>query len=62
MQSYVFFEGAQSSGFANGIVNITLAASRHLMKDGISVTDAVAVAHLRCNALAVIELQLHWLR
>jgi hypothetical protein len=54
---FVFFEGAPNFGFANGIVNVTLAAARHLVKDGVSVTDAVAVAHLRCNIPAAIELR-----
>jgi hypothetical protein len=54
---YIFFEGAPSFGFANGIVNVTLAASRHLMKDGVVASDVVAVAHLRCNAIAALELR-----
>ena len=53
----IFFEGAVTFGFANGIVNVTLAASRHLMKDGTPVSDLVAVAHLRCNAVAALDLR-----
>jgi hypothetical protein len=54
---YIFFEGAPNFGFANGIVNITLAATRHLIKDGAAFSDIVAVAHLRCNPLAALELR-----
>jgi hypothetical protein len=54
---YIFFEGAPNFGFANGIVNITLAATRHLIQDGAAFSDIVAVAHLRCNPLAALELR-----
>jgi hypothetical protein len=54
---YIYFEGAPNFGFANGIIGITLAANRHLLKDGAPVTDAVAIAHLRCNVPAAIELR-----
>ncbi len=54
---YIFFEGAPNFGFANGIVNITLAATRHLIKDGAAFSDIVAVAHLRCNPIAALELR-----
>jgi hypothetical protein len=54
---YVFFEGAPSFGFAEGIVNVTLAAHRHLMKDGAVSSDIVAVAYLRCSAVAAVELR-----
>jgi hypothetical protein len=54
---YIYFEGAPSFGFVNGIINITLAANRHLLRDGAPITDAVAIAHLRCNAPAAIELR-----
>jgi hypothetical protein len=54
---YVYFEGAPNFGFVNGIIGITLAANRHLLRDGDPVTDAVAIAHLRCNIPAAIELR-----
>jgi hypothetical protein len=54
---FVFFEGAPNFGFVNGVVNVTLAASRHLIKDGAVVSDIVAVAHLRCNIPAALELR-----
>ena len=54
---HIFFEGAPNFGFANGIVNITLAATRHLIKDGAAFSDIVDVAHRRCNPLAALELR-----
>jgi hypothetical protein len=54
---YIFFEGAPNFGFVNGIVNVTLAAGRHLVKDGVPTTDIVAVGYLRCNATAAAELR-----
>jgi hypothetical protein len=54
---YIYFEGAPNFGFANGIVTVTLAANRHLLRDGAPVTDIVATAHLRCNVPAAIELR-----
>ncbi len=54
---FIFFEGVPSFGFLNGVVNITLAAGRHLMKDGVVSSDVVAVAHLRCNQVAATELR-----
>jgi hypothetical protein len=54
---FIFFEGAPNFGFTNGVVNVTLAAARHLVKDGASVTEAVAVAHLRCSIPAAMELR-----
>jgi hypothetical protein len=54
---YIFFDGAPNFGFANGIVNVTLATGRHLLKDGVPTSDIVAVGYLRCNALAAMELR-----
>jgi hypothetical protein len=54
---YIFFEGAPTFGFVNGIVNVTLAASRHLMKDGAPVSDFIVLAHLRCTAFAALDLR-----
>jgi hypothetical protein len=31
---YIYFEGAPNFGFTNGIINVTLAANRHLLRDG----------------------------
>ena len=57
MAPYIYFEGAPNFGFTNGIINITLAANRHLLKDGAPVRDVVATAHLRCNVPAALELR-----
>jgi hypothetical protein len=54
---YIFFEGAATFGFSNGIVNVTLAAGRHLLKEGTPISDVVAVAHLRCNVAAATDLR-----
>jgi hypothetical protein len=53
----IFFDGASNFGNFNGIVNVTLAASRHLMTDGQVTSDAVAVAFLRCTSHVAIELR-----
>jgi len=53
----IYFEGAPNFGNNNGIINITLAAARHML-DGDEVTfDAVAVAFLRCNIPAALALR-----
>jgi hypothetical protein len=57
MAPYIYFEGAPNFGFVHWIINITLAANRHLLRDSAPVTDAVAIAHLRCNVPAAIELR-----
>jgi hypothetical protein len=54
---YIFFEVASNIGFTNGIVNVTLAAARHLIKDGAPYSDIVSVAYLRCNLGAAIGLR-----
>jgi hypothetical protein len=54
---YIFFEGVPTFGFNNGIVNVTLAATRHLLKEGLPASNVVAVAYLRCNPLAAMELR-----
>ena len=54
---YIFFEGAPNFGFANGIVNVTLVATRHLIKDEVPSSDIVAVAYLRCSPIAAAELR-----
>jgi hypothetical protein len=38
---YIYFEGAPNFGFTNGIINVTLAATRHLLRDGAPVRDVV---------------------
>lgn len=53
----VYFEGAPTFGCNNGIVNVTLAASRNLLDGTAVVHDVVAVASLRCNVQAAIALR-----
>jgi hypothetical protein len=54
---FIFFEVASNIGFTNGIVNVTLAAARHLIKNGAPHTDIVSMAYLRCNLTAAIGLR-----
>ena len=54
---YIYFEGAPNFGFTNGIIAVTLAANRHLLRDSAPVRDVVATAHLRCNVPAALELR-----
>jgi hypothetical protein len=54
---FVFFEGAPSFGFNHGVVCITLAAGRHLLKEGLISSDVIAVAHLRCGVRGAMELR-----
>jgi hypothetical protein len=54
---FIYFEGVPNFGHLNGIINLTLATSRHLLKDGASATDFVVAAHLRCNMRAAMELR-----
>jgi hypothetical protein len=54
----IYFEGVPTLGFNNGIVNLMLAVGLVLpTADGGTLTEPVAVAHLRCNALAAIQLR-----
>jgi len=54
----VYFEGAPSSGINSGIVNVTLAVVRNLPDgQGGVAQDVIAVAYLRCNMPAAIELR-----
>jgi hypothetical protein len=54
---FIFFEAAPAFGNANGIVNVTLVASRHLLSGTLVTTDVVAVAHLRCSVPAAMALR-----
>jgi hypothetical protein len=54
----IYFDGAPNFGNNNGIVNVTLATSRHLGNAAGGVTsDVLAVAHLRCTVQAAINLR-----
>lgn len=54
---YIYFDGAPNFGNANGIVNFTLCAARHLSADDQINTDIIAVAYLRCSVQAAIQLR-----
>ena len=54
---FLFFEGAPNFGFRSGVVNVTLVAARHIIKEGAASSDIVAVAYLRCTIPAAIELR-----
>ncbi len=53
----IYFEGAPNFGNNGGIINVTLAASRHVLEGKNVATDVVAVAHLRCNIATAIDLR-----
>lgn len=53
----IFFDGAPNFGNNEGIINITLAAGRHMINDDKIAFDAVAVAFLRCGIPAAIALR-----
>jgi hypothetical protein len=54
----IYFENAPTCGYGNGIVNLMLAASVVLpTADGGTVSQAIAVAHLRCNLAAAAQLR-----
>jgi hypothetical protein len=49
----IYFEGVPTCGYNNGIVNLLLAVGVVLpTPDGRTITEPVAVAHLRCNVIA----------
>jgi uncharacterized membrane protein len=54
----IYFEGVPTLGFNNGIMNLMLAVGLVLpTSDGNTLTEPVAVAHLRCNVVAAIALK-----
>ncbi len=53
----IYFDGAPNFGNNNGVVNVTLAASRHMIQGDQIAFDVVAVAFLRCNVGAAIALR-----
>jgi hypothetical protein len=54
---FIFYEGAAAMGHANGVINITLAASRTWIGSEGAVTDQVVTAYLRGNVQAVLSLR-----
>jgi len=53
----IYFDGAPNFGNASGIVNVTLAAARHLPNGDQIDTDVIAVAFLRCSIQAALDLR-----
>ena len=55
----VFYEWAPTSGFANGIINVTLGAKRiaQVRSNGAVVSEGVVVAHLRGSVQAALNLR-----
>jgi hypothetical protein len=54
---FIFFESAPTFGVMNGVLNITLAATRTVIgPDGI-LTDHVVIAYLRGNVPAMLSLK-----
>ena len=54
----IYFDGVPTLGFNNGIVNLMLAVGLILpTKGGQVLGQSVAVAHLRCNAAAALQLR-----
>lgn len=55
---FLYFEDAPAFGHLNGIIRITLEASRvYTGSDDVVVSDRVAVAHLRMNIRAALSLK-----
>ena len=55
----VFFEWAPASGFANGIVSVTLGANcnTQVRPNGEVTSETLVVAHLRCSVQAAVNLR-----
>jgi hypothetical protein len=54
---FIFFENTPAFGFTNGVINITLSASRTYAPDGVGVNEQVVVAYLRGNIPAALSLR-----
>jgi hypothetical protein len=55
---FIFYEAAPVSGHMNGIINLTLSATRtYLGSDGTPKNDLVVVAYLRGNIQAAVSLR-----
>ena len=55
---FIFYEGAPAFGHTNGVINITLSATRTCVGlDGGPRNDHVVVAYLRGNIQAVVSLR-----
>jgi hypothetical protein len=55
----VFFEWAPASGFANGIISVTLGANcnTQVRPNGDVMSETLVVAHLRCSVQAALNLR-----
>ena len=54
----IYFDFVPTIGFNNGIVNLMLAAGLVMpTTDGGALTETAAVAHLRCNVPAAVQLR-----
>jgi hypothetical protein len=54
----IYFDGAPNFGCNNGVVNVTLAVTRHLANANGNIDfDVVAAAFLRCSIPAAIDLR-----
>jgi hypothetical protein len=55
---FIFYEGAPAFGYSNGVINLTLAATRTCVgPDGAPKNDLVVVGYLRGNIQAAINLR-----
>jgi glutamine amidotransferase-like uncharacterized protein len=54
---FIYFEGVSNFGHTHNVLNVTLAANRYLLTDGEPIAAPVAVAYLRCNVAAAVELR-----
>jgi hypothetical protein len=56
----VYYEWAPTSGFANGVINITLGANftTQVRSNGEIVTESLVVAHLRGSVQAALNLRM----
>ena len=55
---FIYYEAVPVSGHANGVINLTLSATRtYIGPDGTAKNDLVVVAYLRGNIQAAISLR-----
>ncbi len=55
---FIFYDGAPVAGYANGVINLTLSATRtYIGPDGAPKNDLVVVAHLRGTIQAAVSLR-----
>jgi hypothetical protein len=55
---FIFYEAVPVSGHTNGVINLTLSATRtYIGPDGAAKNDVVVVAYLRSNIQAAVNLR-----